>query len=170
MFYIYIYFIYKPTKLAHDKKENAIFFKNCNNWKLHKRRIAGVCYIWNQMMVNMDALSVLGWDKEYSVKYSPLPEGVPKWTPKVKGPYLTVYPELSRNMESIIFLCINMSVLSSKVGWYWKSWFSVFLSLGGQYFTLHSLWAIFHSILPRVNNGCSAYWEIPLSKRAILKE
>ena len=30
--------------------------------------------------------------------------------------------------------------------------------------------AIFHSILPRANTGCSVYWEIHLAKRAILKE
>ena len=34
------------------------------------------------------------------VKYSPLPKG----TPKGEGLYLTVYPELSPNTDSILFL------------------------------------------------------------------
>ena len=44
-----------------------------------------------------DTVSVLGQDKGYMVKYSPSSEG----TPKDKGFYLTVYPELNPNTNSI---------------------------------------------------------------------
>ena len=40
-------------------------------------------------------VSVLGREVGYTVKYIPLPEG--------EGVYLTVYPELSPNMDSISF-------------------------------------------------------------------
>ena len=39
-------------------------------------------------------------DEGYTVKYNPLPEG----TPEGKGLYLTLYPELSPNTDSISFL------------------------------------------------------------------
>ena len=78
---------------------------------------------------------------------------------------MTIYLELSANTDIVI-----SSVFIYKVGFYWNSSFSVFPSLGGQYFTVHSLGTISHSILPRANNGNSVYWEIHLSKRAILKE
>ena len=42
-------------------------------------------------------------DKGYTVKYNPLPEGVPNGTPEGKGVYLTVHPKLSPNMDSISF-------------------------------------------------------------------
>ena len=45
----------------------------------------------------LHTLSVLGRDKGYTVKYSPLPEG----TPEGGGLYSTVYPESSPNMGSI---------------------------------------------------------------------
>ena len=78
-------------------------------------------------------MSVLGLDSGYTVKYNPLPSGVPsgfaignsfrqkvifdrislclkefpkakpKGTPEGKGVYLTVYPESSPNMGSISF-------------------------------------------------------------------
>ena len=41
------------------------------------------------------SVAVLGQDKGYTVKYSPLPRGVPEGTPKSEGLYLTVYPESS---------------------------------------------------------------------------
>ena len=43
--------------------------------------------------------------------------------------------------------------MSSKVGQYCKSLFLEFLSLGGQYFTVYSLGAIFYSIITRANTG-----------------
>ena len=53
----------------------------------------------NSTLVLYCTVSVLGRDKGYTVKYSPLPDGVPK----VKGKwlYLTVYPELSPNADGI---------------------------------------------------------------------
>ena len=53
----------------------------------------------------MDIVSVLGRDKGYTVKYNPLPEGVPEGkaegTPEGKGLCLTVYPDLSPNTDII---------------------------------------------------------------------
>ena len=46
-------------------------------------------------------VSVLGREEGYSVKYTPSPEGVPEGTPEGEGVYLTVYPELSPNTDSI---------------------------------------------------------------------
>ena len=52
-------------------------------------------------------MSVLGLDLGYTVKYSPLPEGVPlgqpEGSPEGRWVYLTVYPESSPNTESISF-------------------------------------------------------------------
>ena len=48
-------------------------------------------------------VSVLGRDEGYTVKYNPLPEGVPEETPEGKGLYLTIYPELSPNTDIISF-------------------------------------------------------------------
>ena len=52
-------------------------------------------------------VSVLGREEGYTVKYTPLPEGVPKGEAQGysegKGVYLTVYPELSPNRDSISF-------------------------------------------------------------------
>ena len=48
-------------------------------------------------------VSVLGQEEGYTVKYTPLPEGVPEGTPEGKGVYLIVYPELSPNTDSISF-------------------------------------------------------------------
>ena len=41
-------------------------------------------------------VSVLGREKEYTVKYTPLPEGAPEGTPEGKGVYFTVCPESSQ--------------------------------------------------------------------------
>ena len=46
-------------------------------------------------------LSVFGRDKGYTVNYSPLPEGVPKREARGEGLYLTIYPKLSPNMDSV---------------------------------------------------------------------
>ena len=50
---------------------------------------------------------VLGQDKGYTVKYNPLPlpfsRAKSEGTPKGKGLYLTVYPELSPNTDIISF-------------------------------------------------------------------
>ena len=48
-----------------------------------------------------DIVSVLGRDEGYTVKYTPLAEGVPEGTPEGIGVYLTVYPELSPNTGSM---------------------------------------------------------------------
>ena len=48
-----------------------------------------------------------------------------------------------------------ISALFSKIGYSWNSWLSVFPSQGGQYFTVHSQGAIFHSKLPWANTNCS---------------
>ena len=48
-------------------------------------------------------VSVLGQEEGFTVKYTPSPEGVPEGTPKGKGVYLTVYPELSPYTDSISF-------------------------------------------------------------------
>ena len=54
-----------------------------------------------------NTVSVLGRDEGYTVKYNPLPEGVPEakpeGTPEGKGLYLIVYPELSPNTDIISF-------------------------------------------------------------------
>ena len=39
-----------------------------------------------------------------------------------------------------------------------------------EYFTVHSIGALFHIMLPRANTGCILYREIHLIKRAVLKE
>ena len=52
-------------------------------------------------------VAVLGLDVGYTVKHSPLPQG----TPKGKGLYLTVYPELSLYIDSILFLIIIMVMI-----------------------------------------------------------
>ena len=49
----------------------------------------------------MFTVSVLGREEGYTVKYTPLPEGVPEGTPEGEGVYLTVYPESSPNTENI---------------------------------------------------------------------
>ena len=46
-------------------------------------------------------VSVLGVDQGYTVKYTPLPEGVPEGAPEGKGVYSTVFPKLSPNLDSI---------------------------------------------------------------------
>ena len=46
-------------------------------------------------------MSVLGLDEGTTVKYNPLPEGVPEGTPETKGLYLTVYPQSSPNTDII---------------------------------------------------------------------
>ena len=48
-------------------------------------------------------VSVLGREGGYTVKYNPLPEGVPEGTPKGKGLYLIVYPKFSPNTDIISF-------------------------------------------------------------------
>ena len=48
-------------------------------------------------------VSVLGQDRGYTVKYTPLSEGVPEGTPEGEGVYLTVYPKSSNNAGSISF-------------------------------------------------------------------
>ena len=52
-------------------------------------------------------VSVLGWDKGYTVKYTPLPEGVPDGKARgnswMQGVYLTVYTESSPNTDSQLF-------------------------------------------------------------------
>ena len=48
-------------------------------------------------------LSVFGQDEGYTIKYNPLPSGVPEGTPEGKGLYLTIYPELSPNTDIISF-------------------------------------------------------------------
>ena len=39
-----------------------------------------------------------------------------------------------------------------------------------EYFTVHSVGALFHIMLPRANTGCILYRQIHLIKRAVLKE
>ena len=46
-----------------------------------------------------NAVSVLGQEERYTVKYTPLPEGAPEG----EGVYLTVYPESSPNTDSMSF-------------------------------------------------------------------
>ena len=52
-------------------------------------------------------VSVLGREEGYTVKYTPLPEGVPgakpEGIPEGEGVYFTVYPESSPNRDSISF-------------------------------------------------------------------
>ena len=56
--------------------------------------------------------SILERDNGYTLKYSPLPEGVPEGepeqTPECGRLYLTLYPELILNTDSISFLRISM--------------------------------------------------------------
>ena len=47
----------------------------------------------------MCTVSVLLPEEGYTVKYTPLPEGVPEG----EGVYLTIYPKLSPNTDSISF-------------------------------------------------------------------
>ena len=63
--------------------------------------------------VSLNTVCVLGRDWGYTVKYSPLPEG----TSEGGGLYLTVYPELSPNTNSISFLKIIMLTVSSYSQW-----------------------------------------------------
>ena len=53
----------------------------------------------------MYIVSVLGRNKGYTVKYTPLaegvPEGNPEGTPEADGVYLIVYTDSSPNMDSI---------------------------------------------------------------------
>ena len=52
-------------------------------------------------------VSVLGREEGYTVKYTPSPEGVPEGeaqgNSEGEGVYLTVYPKLSPNTDSISF-------------------------------------------------------------------
>ena len=52
-------------------------------------------------------VSVLGRDEGYTVKYNPLPEGVPEGEARAnswsKGLYLTVHPELGPNTDIVSF-------------------------------------------------------------------
>ena len=51
----------------------------------------------------MSIVSVLELDSGCTVKYNPLPEGVPEGNPEGKGLNLTVYPESSPNTDIISF-------------------------------------------------------------------
>ena len=46
-------------------------------------------------------MSVLGLDSGCTVKYNPLPSGVPLGTPSGKGLYLTVYPSSRPNTDTV---------------------------------------------------------------------
>ena len=48
-----------------------------------------------------DTVSLLGREEGYTVKFTPSPEGVPEGTPEGEGVYLSVYPELSPNTDSV---------------------------------------------------------------------
>ena len=48
-------------------------------------------------------VSVSGRDEGYTVKYTPLPDGVPEGTPEGKGLYLTKDPRSSPNTDIISF-------------------------------------------------------------------
>ena len=54
---------------------------------------------WVSLCSGLYTVSVLGRDEGYTVKYNPLPEGVPDG----EGLYLSVYPELSPNTDIISF-------------------------------------------------------------------
>ena len=97
---------------------NEHFFMNCE--ANPRRPLVTVLYIFNEGAVSYifyeganpfleqelyETVSVLGREEGYMVKYTALPEGVPEGeaegTPEGKGVYLTVYPELSPNADSI---------------------------------------------------------------------
>ena len=46
-------------------------------------------------------MSVLGLDLGYTVKYNPLPSGVPSGTSSCKGLYLFVYPSSCPNTDTV---------------------------------------------------------------------
>ena len=46
-------------------------------------------------------MSVLGLDSGYTVKYNPLPSGVPSGTPSCKGLYLIEYPSSCPNTDTV---------------------------------------------------------------------
>ena len=80
--------------------------------------------------------------------------------PEHKGLYLTIHPELSPNTDILRIVMIKFCIVLQGRVLLEELILSIPLSRR----------AIFRSILPRANTGCSVYCEIHWSKMEILKE
>ena len=77
-------------------------------------------------------------------------------------PYIPIWA-LIRTVYSFHEYFWLISVFSSKVGWYWNNWLSVFPSLGGQYFTVLSqgLYFTVYSLRLILDVLCSGKYSCP---------